>query len=71
MTSVQALLNPYLVSDSNLAQAAKRTVLGMYGLPETHGYFCGALPCSLMRKDLSLLTEMEYIGRYLLFQWCR
>lgn len=58
---VNAMLNPFLVRDQTFVSRLKKIVLSMYALPETMEYFCGALPCSLMRADLHYLEEMDYM----------
>jgi len=58
---VQALLGPFQVHDKEFIKRLKMVVLRMYNLPTTMEYFCGALPCSLMRADLDNLYHMEYM----------
>lgn len=58
---VTDLLGPLRVTDQAFISRVKKVVLAMYNLPETMEYFCGALPCSLMRADLRYLDEMEYM----------
>lgn len=58
---IQQYMAPYLVRDEILSAHARSVVLKMYGLPVDLVYFPGALPCSLMRKDLDYLKEMDYV----------
>jgi hypothetical protein len=58
---VNDLLKPFLVADRAFIARVKKIILRMYGLPEDMEYFCGALPCSLMRADLHYLEELEYM----------
>lgn len=51
----------YLVTDTSIIEHARKLILEMYNLPPTMTYFPGALPVSLMRKDLSYITEMPYM----------
>jgi len=58
---VQSLLGPFLVQDADFIKKMRTIVLKMYNLPTGMEYFCGALPCSLMRADLDYLYNMEYM----------
>lgn len=58
---VQSLMQPLMVTDTGFVANVKKMVLRMYDLPDTMEYFCGALPCSLMRADLRCFQDMEYL----------
>jgi len=58
---VSNLLQPFLVKDSAFVARVKKVILAMYGLPEDMQYFCGALPCSLMRADLHFLGKLFFV----------
>lgn len=58
---VQEHFAPYRVRDEALVAWGRRTILEMYKLPADMTYFPGALPVSLMRKDLSYITDMPYM----------
>lgn len=58
---VQNLLMPFQVTNPYLLNVIRERVLDMYRLPRDLVYFCGALPVSLMRKDLDSLRTMEYL----------
>jgi hypothetical protein len=58
---VSNLLQPFTVMDFTFLARMKKIVLAMYNLPDNMEYFCGALPCSLMRSDIHYLEEMDYM----------
>lgn len=58
---VQSHMVPGLITDPTLCHVIRERVLDMFRLPRDLVYFCGALPVSLMRKDLDMLRTMEYL----------
>lgn len=50
-----------MIVDPELQRVIRERVLDMFRLPRDMEYFCGALPVSLMRKDLDMLRTMEYL----------
>jgi hypothetical protein len=58
---VQSRILRFMVQDERLIRMAKHHILKMYDMPEDMVYFPGALPVSLMRKDLEALREIPYM----------
>lgn len=54
-------LGPHLITDAEMVDILKKHTLMLYNLPEEMTYFPGQLPCSLMRKDLPLLENLDYM----------
>lgn len=53
-------LSPHQIKDPEMVEILKKHTLMLYNLPEDMNYFPGQLPCSLMRKDLQLLEDLDY-----------
>jgi hypothetical protein len=59
--TIQEHLKPHIIEDPDMVSILKEHTLMLYDLPKDMNYFPGQLPCSLMRENLRLLEELDYM----------